>query len=46
MIFNNSHGFSVEVVLDDNTRLSFCTYDVDRVHAPDDFYVGLNQEEL
>jgi hypothetical protein len=44
--FHGSHGLIVDLILDNATKLSVCTYDDGKKHNVDEFYVGLNDEEL
>lgn len=44
--FSGSHGLVIHIVLDNEKRLSVCTYDDGKVRDVDDFYVAIDQDEL
>jgi hypothetical protein len=46
VVFHDSHGLVIDVILDDGTKVAVATYDDGRQHDVDEFYVGLNDEEL
>ena len=47
VLFSDAHGLVIDLLFEDNTTMTLCTYDATgKPHAPDDFYVGLNKEEL
>jgi hypothetical protein len=46
VVYHNMHGLVVDVVLDDNTIISFCTYDDGEKHDVDEFYIGVDGVEL
>ncbi len=46
VVFHDSHGMVVDIVFDTGPTLSMATYDDGKPHEVDDFYIGLDKEEL
>ncbi len=44
---HDSHGMVLDIVTNDNQKITICTYDDDgKKRYSDEFYVGLNNVEL
>lgn len=46
VLFHGSHGLVIDILFEDGTKVAVCTYDDGKPHDVDEFYVGLNEEEL
>jgi len=49
VVFHDSHGLVIDVILENNHKISICTYEGDNVFGSGlfgDFYVSLDEKEL
>jgi hypothetical protein len=44
--FHDSHGMVMDILTNDNQKISICTYEYGKKRYHDEFFVGLNDVEL
>lgn len=46
VVFHDSHGLIIDIILSDNTTMAVCTYEDPDKNLFGDFYVSINGQEI